>query len=130
MRLTPSRRYHAMVSPLRLFTESLDVRLAVRIEEFLAALLPRRFELGRCDVPVRPALLGNSAKVVAELFESGAAEEPVAVVDFVNDQTGLEDKHVGDHGIVERIGVLGDVEVFLDFTPRIGEERPVGADTC
>jgi len=35
-----------------------------------------------------------------------------------------------DHGIVERVGVLGDVEVFLDFTPRVGEERPVGADSC
>jgi hypothetical protein len=44
---------------LILFTESLDVRFAVRIEEFLAALLPRRFEFGRCDVPVRPAFLGN-----------------------------------------------------------------------
>jgi hypothetical protein len=29
---------------------------------------------------------------------------------------------------VERIGVFGDVEVFLDFPPRVGEERPVGAD--
>jgi hypothetical protein len=37
---------------------------------------------------------------------------------------------VGDHGIVERIGVFGDVEVFLDFTPRVGEEWPVGADSC
>jgi hypothetical protein len=36
---------------------------------------------------------------------------------------------VGDHGIVERIGVFGDVEVFLDFTPRVGEERPMGADS-
>jgi hypothetical protein len=31
---------------------------------------------------------------------------------------------------VERIGVFGDVEVFLDFPPRVGEERPVGADSC
>jgi hypothetical protein len=44
---------------LILFTESLDIGLAVRIEKFLAALLPRRFEFGGCDVPVRPAFLGN-----------------------------------------------------------------------
>ena len=44
---------------LILFIESLDVRFAVRIEELLAAFLPRRFEFGRCDVPVRPAFLGN-----------------------------------------------------------------------
>jgi hypothetical protein len=30
---------------------------------------------------------------------------------------------------VERIGIFGDVEVFLDFTPRVREERPVGADS-
>ena len=46
---------------LILFTESLDVRFAVGIEEFLAALMPRRFEFRRCDVPVRPAFLANGA---------------------------------------------------------------------
>jgi len=46
---------------LILFTESLDIGLAIRIEKFLAALLPRRFEFGRCNVPVGPASLGNGA---------------------------------------------------------------------
>src|SRR5271166_1514385 len=50
---------------LVLFTESLDVRFAVRMEEVLAALLPRRLEFGRCDVPVWPAFLGNGTKVLA-----------------------------------------------------------------
>jgi len=36
---------------------------------------------------------------------------------------------VRDHRIVDRIGVFGDVEIFLNNTPRIGEERPVGADS-
>ena len=54
------------------------------------------------------------------------AEEPVAVVDLINDKAGLEDNHVGDHGIVERISVFGDVEIFLDSTSRVEEERPVG----
>jgi len=44
---------------LILSTKSLNVRFAVRVEELLAALLPRRFEFGRCDVPVRSAFLGN-----------------------------------------------------------------------
>ena len=73
---------------LVLFTESLDVRFAVWIEQFLAALLPRCFEFGRGDVPVRPALLDNGTQVLAEIFQSGPAEEPVAVVDLVNDKTG------------------------------------------
>ena len=30
---------------------------------------------------------------------------------------------------MDRIRVFGDVEIFLDDTPHIGEERPVGADS-
>ena len=47
--------------PLVLFTQGLGVRFAVGIEEFLSTLLPRRFEFGRRDVPVRPAFLGNGS---------------------------------------------------------------------
>jgi hypothetical protein len=47
----------AVTGFLAQLTEGLDVRLAVWIEQFLAALLPCRFEFGRCDVPVRPAFL-------------------------------------------------------------------------
>ena len=79
------------ITLLILFTESLDVHFAVRIEEFLAALLPRRFEFGRCDVPVRPGFLGNGTQVLAEIFKSWPAKKPVADVDLINDKTGLED---------------------------------------
>ena len=37
---------------------------------------------------------------------------------------------MGDHGIVDRISVFGDVEIFLDDAPRVGEERPVGTDSA
>jgi len=37
---------------------------------------------------------------------------------------------VGDHGIVDGVGVFGDVEIFLNDAPRVGEERPVSADTA
>jgi len=37
---------------------------------------------------------------------------------------------MGDHGIVEGIAVFGDVEIFLDDTPHVGEEGPVGADAA
>ena len=37
---------------------------------------------------------------------------------------------MGDHGIVDRIGVFGDVQVFLHQTPRVGQERPVSADSA
>jgi hypothetical protein len=106
---------------LILFTESLDIRLAVRIEKFLAALLPRRFEFGCRNVPVRPAFLEDDAQVLAEIFYCGPPEEPVSVVNLTNDRTGLQDNHVGDHGIVDRISVFRDVEIFLDERP--GSER-------
>jgi hypothetical protein len=78
---------------LILFTESLDVRFTAGIKEFPAALLPRFFELGRRDVPVRPTFPGQGTQVLAEIFHGGPAEEPVAVVD----RTGLKDNHV-QHG--------------------------------
>jgi hypothetical protein len=60
---------------LILFTESLNVRFAVRIEGFLAALLPRRFKFGRCDVPVRPAFLEHRTQGLA--YEAGAEALPL-----------------------------------------------------
>src|SRR3982074_1895153 len=99
---------------LVLFAESLDVRFAVRIEEVLAALLPRRLEFGRCDVPVWPAFLGNGTKVLAEIFHSGPAEVPVAVVDLIDDETGLEDNHMGDHRIVDPVPLTCDFSSFCE----------------
>jgi hypothetical protein len=88
--LHPTRRLSE--TSLVLPAKRLDVGFAVRIEQFLAALLPRPFEFGRCDVPVRPAHSDYGAEVLAELLQSGPAEEPVAVVDLINDKTGLEER--------------------------------------
>jgi len=126
--ITPAKTERSV--HLILFAECLGVRFAVRIEEFLAALAPRRFEFGRGDVPVRPALFRNGTQVLAEILQSGPAEEPVAVVDLINDQTGLENDRVGNHGVVDWIGIFGDVEIFLDDPARVGEERPVGTDSA
>jgi hypothetical protein len=117
-----------VIPPLIPLTESLDVGFVVRIEEFFATLLPRRSQLRRCDVPVWPALLADGTEILAEIFHYWPAEEPVAVVDLVNDQTGLEDNDVRDHRIVVRVRVFGDVEILLDDTLYVGEERPVGAN--
>src|SRR6202042_3145019 len=68
-------------------------------------------------------------QVLGEIFESGPTEKPVAIINLVNDKTGLEDDHVRDHRIVDWIGVFGDVEIFLDHTPRVGEEGPMSADS-
>jgi hypothetical protein len=104
---------------LILFTESFGVSFAVRIEEFLAALLPSCSEVGRCDVPIRPAFLGYGAEVLTELLQGRPTEKPVAIVDLINDKAGLEDNHMRDHRIVEGIGIFGDIEILLHDTPRV-----------
>src|ERR1700719_149144 len=104
---------------LILFTESLGVSFAVRIEEFLAASLPSCSEVGRCDVPIRPTFLGYGAEVLTELLQGRPTEKPVAIVDLINDKAGLEDNHMRDHRIVEGIGILGDIEILLHDTPRV-----------
>ena len=86
-----------------------------------------RFKFRRCDVPVRPAFPADGAQVLAEVFDGGPSEEPVAIVDLVNDKAGLQHNHVRNHWIVDRVGVFGDVEIFLNDAPWIGEKGPVSA---
>src|ERR1700683_3392224 len=74
---------------LILITDRLGVRFSVRVEKFLSALLPCRLEFGRGDVPVRSAFLRHSAQVLPQFFHRGAAEEPIAVVDLIDDKTWL-----------------------------------------
>ena len=81
---------------LALFAESLSKGLAVWIEQLLAALLPGRFEFGRGDVPVRPAFAADGTQVLSEILDGGASEEPVTIVDLVNDKAGLQ--HLFDRG--------------------------------
>src|SRR5271165_7340042 len=115
---------------LVVFTESLGVGLAVRIKELLTALLPRRFEFRRRDVPVRPTFHDHGAQVLTELFYCRPTEEPISVIDLVDDEAGREYDHMRDHRIVRRIGVFGDVEILLNYAPRIREERPMRADAA
>src|SRR6266436_6553897 len=35
-----------------------------------------------------------------------------------------------DHRIVYRVSIFGDIEIFSDNTPRVGEEWPVGANSA
>ena len=52
---------------LALLAKSLRIGLAVWIEAFLAALLPRSFKLGRGDVPVGSAFAADGTQVFAVL---------------------------------------------------------------
>jgi len=65
-----------------------------------------------------------------ELLDGRPAEEPIAVVDFIDDETGFENDRVRDHRIVNAVGVFGDVEILLDDAAGVGEKRPVGPDSA
>jgi hypothetical protein len=72
-----------MATPLLiLFTERSVVRFAVRIKELLAALLPRRFEFGRCDVPVRPTFLSLDPHRGTFLMSRDSPYEPRTGANF------------------------------------------------
>ena len=67
--------------------------------------------------------LADGTQVLAEFFDGGASEEPVAIVDLVNDKAGFQHDHMRDHRIVDGIGVFGDVEVLLNDTARSRKGR-------
>src|SRR5215213_279055 len=92
------------------------------------ARVPSLAQSRRAQVPVRADLPGDGAQVVPDVDERRASPEPVAVVDGVDDEPGLEHERVRDHRVVFRVGVLLDVEVLLDDALRVGEEGPLRAD--
>src|SRR3954453_7200719 len=108
-------------------TQALDIALPVWVKHLLAPLLPCRLDLRLRDIPIGPALHADGTQIVTELFGRRTTEEPVAVIDLVNDETWFEHNHMRNHGIVSRIRVFGDIEVLLDDAAWIGQERPVRA---
>src|SRR5690242_20906969 len=73
-----------------LLAQGLDVAPPVWMEELLPPFLPSGDELGPGDVPVRPALPRDGPQVLAQLFHRGPAQVPVAIVDPVDDEAGLQ----------------------------------------
>src|SRR5580698_109382 len=114
---------------LVLLSEDCCVGFSVGIEAILLAALPSGSVFGVGDIPVGATFFCDNAEVLAKVFEGWAAPEPVAVVDLEDDEAGFEDDGVGNHRIMDRVGVFGDVEILLDASACIGEECPVSADT-
>lgn len=102
----------------------------VAIEGFFITLLPCCFQVRMCDIPIGPALSENRTQILAKVFDCRPTKEPVAVVDFVNDKPGLKHDGVWNHRIVQGVRVFGNIEVFLKYTPGIGQERPVGTNSA
>ena len=92
-------------------------------------MLPRCFQIRICDIPIGSTLSENCTQILAKILDCGSAKEPVAVVDLVNDETRFKHDRMWDHRIVQRIRVFGNIEIFLNYTAGIGQERPVGANS-
>lgn len=88
--------------------------------------------MSKDDSCAREELTGRnpsrSSKTVAH-FHGREAKEPVAHVNLVDEQTGLEHNRVRDHGIVGRISVFDDVEAFLNHTAGVQQGPPAGAQS-
>ena len=96
------------------------MRSFVGVKEILITLLPRCFQVRMCDIPIGPALSENCTQVLAKFFDCGSTKEPIAVVNLVNDKTGLKHDRVRNHRIMQRVRVFGNVEVFLNYSPGVG----------
>src|SRR5690242_14103044 len=83
------------------------------VQGFVA--LPALAYGGGGEIPIGAALAHDVAQVLPEVGGGGTAPEPVAVVDLVDNEARLQDDGVGDHGVVVRVGVFLDVEVFLNL---------------
>ena len=92
------------------------------------APVPRLAQSRRAQVPIRADLTRRCAQVLPQIVDRRPPPVPVAVIDAVNDQSRLEHERVRNHRIVLGVGVLRDVEVFLDRPFGIREKGPLGAN--
>src|ERR1700730_11369615 len=119
---------HTLCPPLLLLPKHLPVGLAIGIKAPVFASLPLGFEFGCRDVPVRTAFFQYSAQVLPQLFDGRPAKKPVAIIDLEYHETRFEDDDMRDHGIVIGVRILGDVEILLNLSSRIGQKGPMSAD--
>src|ERR1700735_3035652 len=68
----------------RLLAEYFGVGFPVGIKAVLFAPLPSGFHFRSGDVPIRAVLLQHRSQVLPQLFVGWPAEEPIPVVDFIN----------------------------------------------
>jgi hypothetical protein len=103
-------------------------RLVPAVEARKVAPVPCLAESRQAQIPVGTNFARHSAQIVPEICDRRATPKPVAVLDAVDHEARLENERVRNHRIVFGVGILLDVEVFLNFSLRVGEEGPLGAD--
>src|SRR5258707_14298624 len=89
------------------------------VKDFLINFLPRFFQVLMMDIPIGSGSSDNRTQILAKIFDCGSAKESVAVVDLVNDKTGLKHDRVWNHRIMQGVRVFGNIEVSLNYTPGV-----------
>ena len=74
---------------------------------------------GCTQVPVGTDFARHRAQIVPKIDDRRTPPEPVAVIDAVDHEARLEHERVRDHRIVLGVGVLLDVEIFLNLSVRV-----------
>ena len=105
---------------LLLLTKQLPVGLAIGIKAIAFTPFPSGSQFGPSDVPIWSTFLRHVTQVLSKLFDGRPTKKPVAIVDLEYNESRLEDNDMRDHRIVLGVRVLGDVQVLLNFSPRIG----------
>ena len=105
---------------LLLRTKRMPVGLAIRIKTITFTPFPSGFQFGPSDIPIRSTFLRHVAQVLPKLFDGRTTEKPIAAVNLEYDESRFEDDDMRDHRIVLGVRVLGDVEILLNLSPRIG----------
>jgi len=98
------------------------------VEVRKVARVPGLAEPGRAQVPIWSDLTRCVPQVVPEVVQRRSPPVPVAVVQAVNDQAGLQHECVRNHRVVFGVRIFLNVEVFLNNSARVRQKRPMRAN--
>src|SRR5580692_506663 len=90
--------------------------------------IPCLAESGFAQIPVWADFARHGAQVVPKIDDRRTPPEPVAVIDAVDHAARLEHERMRDHRIILGVGVLLDVEVFLNGSVGVRKECPLGSN--
>src|SRR5580700_2917279 len=107
---------------------SFSVTLVPAVETREVTRIPCLAESRRAQIPVWADFARHGTQIMPKIDDRGTAPEPVAVIDAVNHEAGLEHERMRDHRIILGVGVLLDVEILLNGSVRVRKECPLGSD--
>src|ERR1700733_3057863 len=114
-----SRSLCSLLNRFWILVPSMECRQVARV--------PSLAESRSLQIPVGADLARHGPQVAPEVDDRGAPPEPIAVIDAMDDESGLEHECVRDHRIMLRVGVFRDIEILLNLPVGVGEEGPLGA---